>query len=177
MRLLQLHCDYVAFKPKTKALKTAQALTEEEKKGARVEDVVVLFSSFEAGDDERVLEEAARLVQKDFNNVHAKTILVYPYAHLSNNLAPPARAVELLNKFTERVRAFAPTAQRAPFGYYKEFELKCKGHPLAELAKTVTSETIEGQAGALGALSAHHWRMVRPWASRGLTPSLSRRWM
>ncbi len=151
MRLLQLHCDYVAFKPKTKALKTAEALSEEEKKGARVEDVVVLFSSFEAGDDERVLEEAARLVEKDFRDVHARTILVYPYAHLSNNLAPPAKAVELLKKFTERVRAFAPDAQRAPFGYYKEFELKCKGHPLSELAKTVTAETIEGKASGLGA--------------------------
>jgi threonyl-tRNA synthetase len=151
MRLLQLHCDYVAFKPKSKALKTAQALTEEEKRGLRLEDVVVLFSSFEAGDDERVLEEAARLAEKDFRDVHASTVLVYPYAHLSNNLAPPAQAVALLEKFTAIVKRFAPAAQRAPFGYYKEFELKCKGHPLAELAKTVTSETIEKKAGALGA--------------------------
>ncbi|MFH0973453.1 MAG: threonyl-tRNA synthetase editing domain-containing protein, partial [Candidatus Micrarchaeota archaeon] len=70
MRLLQLHCDYIAFKPKSKALKTAAELSPEEKKGVRVEDVVVLFASFEAGDDERVLEEAARLVEKDFRDVH-----------------------------------------------------------------------------------------------------------
>ncbi len=151
MRLLQLHCDYIAFKPKSKALKTAAELSPEEKKGVRVEDVVVLFTSFEAGDDERVLEEAARLVEKDFRDVHAATLLVYPYAHLSSNLAPPARAVELLDEFTKIVRRFAPSAQRAPFGYYKEFELKCKGHPLAELSKTVTSETIEGKAERLGA--------------------------
>jgi threonyl-tRNA synthetase len=27
---------------------------------------------------------------------------------------------------------------RAPFGYYKAFDISCKGHPLSELAKTVT---------------------------------------
>ncbi|MEM0475935.1 MAG: threonine--tRNA ligase [Candidatus Norongarragalinales archaeon] len=151
MRLLQLHCDYVAFKPKSKALKTAEALSEEEKKGTRIEDVVVVFSSFEADDDERVLEEAAHAVEKDFRDVKAKTILVYPYAHLSNNLAPPAKAVALLEKFTEIVRRFAPDAQRAPFGYYKEFELKCKGHPLAELSKAISARDVEARAEKLGA--------------------------
>ncbi|MEM4230770.1 MAG: threonine--tRNA ligase, partial [Candidatus Pacearchaeota archaeon] len=29
---------------------------------------------------------------------------------------------------------------RAPFGYYKEFELKCKGHPLAELSRELHIE-------------------------------------
>jgi threonyl-tRNA synthetase len=28
---------------------------------------------------------------------------------------------------------------RAPFGYYKSFDISCKGHPLSELAKTITS--------------------------------------
>jgi threonyl-tRNA synthetase len=34
---------------------------------------------------------------------------------------------------------------RAPFGYYKEFELKCKGHPLSELSRSIgmQNETVE----------------------------------
>jgi threonyl-tRNA synthetase len=32
---------------------------------------------------------------------------------------------------------------RAPFGYYKEFALKCKGHPLAELSREITAEEVK----------------------------------
>src|SRR3989344_2312583 len=32
---------------------------------------------------------------------------------------------------------------RAPFGYYKSFELKCKGHPLSELSREFTVEEKE----------------------------------
>ena len=31
---------------------------------------------------------------------------------------------------------------RAPFGYYKSFELRCKGHPLSELSKTFGSQAV-----------------------------------
>ncbi len=151
MKILQLHCDYIQFKPKTKALKTAPELTEEEKKGFRLENVVVLFTSFEASDDASVLEEAKRQVEKDYKDVKAENILVYPYAHLSADLAPPQKAVELLNAFLHKVREINPNAKKAPFGYYKEFELKCKGHPLAELSKTINAAKIEREADALGA--------------------------
>ncbi|NYZ78031.1 threonine--tRNA ligase [Candidatus Micrarchaeota archaeon] len=151
MKILQLHCDYVQFKPKSKALKTAPELTEEEKKGFRLENAVVLFISFEASDDASVLEEAKRAVEKDYKDVKAENLLVYPYAHLSANLAPPQKAVELLNAFFHKAREINANAKKAPFGYYKEFELKCKGHPLAELSKTIEAGKIERKAGALGA--------------------------
>ncbi|MCS4541550.1 MAG: threonine--tRNA ligase, partial [Euryarchaeota archaeon] len=31
---------------------------------------------------------------------------------------------------------------RAPFGYYKTFEIKCKGHPLSELSRTILPEEV-----------------------------------
>ena len=34
--------------------------------------------------------------------------------------------------------------ERAPFGYYKEFELKVKGHPLSELSREFTVDAEEG---------------------------------
>jgi len=151
VKILQLHCDYIQFKPKTKALKTAPELTEEEKKGLRLENVLVLFTSFEANDDASVLEEAKRQVEKDYRDVKAENLLVYPYAHLSANLAPPQKAVELLNAFLRKAREINANAKKAPFGYYKEFELKCKGHPLAELSKTIDAAKIERKASALGA--------------------------
>jgi len=147
MRILELHCDYVNYKPKQKALKTVPDLSEEEKKGLRMENVLVVFSSFEEGDDERVLDQAVEAVEKNFGEVKAANVLVYPYAHLSSNLARPSAAVNLLEKFLDKVRAFCPTAQKSVFGYYKEFELKCKGHPLAELSKTFGTASLTPSSG------------------------------
>ncbi|MFH1780121.1 MAG: threonine--tRNA ligase [Candidatus Micrarchaeota archaeon] len=151
MRILQLHCDYVSFKPKQKALKNAPELSEEEKKGAKLENVVVVFSSFEVGDNEAVLLQAVKDVQKNFQEVKAENLLLYPYAHLSNNLAPPGDAIQLLNRFLELSKIIAKNAKKSPFGYYKEFELKCKGHPLAELSKSIQTGALEEKASKLGA--------------------------
>ncbi|HLD76474.1 MAG TPA: threonyl-tRNA synthetase editing domain-containing protein, partial [Candidatus Norongarragalinales archaeon] len=87
---------------------------------------MVVFSSFEEGDTEQVLEKAAAEVKKNFSEVKASAVLVYPYAHLSANLAKPSLAQSLLDNFLTRVQAFAPGSKKSPFGYYKEFELKCK---------------------------------------------------
>ncbi|MBI4360271.1 threonine--tRNA ligase [Candidatus Micrarchaeota archaeon] len=159
MRLLELHCDYINVLPKKKALKSIGELSEDEKKGVRMENVLVVFSSFEEGDDESVLERAVVEIQKNFKEVNADSVLVYPYAHLSHKLAKPALAQTLLDSFLIKVRAFAPNAQKSPFGYYKEFELKCKGHPLAELSKTITSETLQTQVKTLGGKDAEVFRL------------------
>ena len=151
MRILELHCDYVKFKPVSKALKSIGDLTEDEKKGGEVKNAMVAFCSFELGDDEKVLAQAAREVEKNFREVKADSVVVYPYAHLSNNLAKPDEAVRLLNEFLALVKVFSPNAVKSPFGYYKEFELKCKGHPLAELSKTINAQTLEKTAEKLGA--------------------------
>ena len=34
---------------------------------------------------------------------------------------------------------------RAPFGYYKEFELKVKGHPLSELSREISVDDKKGK--------------------------------
>ncbi len=155
MRILELHCDYVKVKPKQKALKTVADLSDEEKAGLHLENVLVVFSSFEPGDDAAVVDQAVAAVQKNFGEVKASTILVYPYAHLSSTLAKPAAAVNLLDSFLEKVRAFCPTAQKSVFGYYKEFELKCKGHPLAELSKTFGSASALASGSSASASSGH----------------------
>ncbi|MBI2445443.1 threonine--tRNA ligase [Candidatus Micrarchaeota archaeon] len=154
MRILELHCDYVKVKPKQKALKTVADLSDEEKAGLHMENVLVVFSSFEPGDDDDVLQQAVDAVKKNFGEVKASTVLVYPYAHLSSTLAKPAAAINLLDSFLEKVRAFCPTAQKSVFGYYKEFELKCKGHPLAELSKTFGSAAAGSASAAMASGAA-----------------------
>ncbi len=142
MRLLQLHCDFFEYRAEKKAVKQGfdELSPEALKQKHRFENVLVLFTSVEKGDSEETAKKAALEVKKNFHEVQAATVLVYPYAHLSSNLAKPSEAARVLSAFLHEVRAFAPHAEKSPFGWYKSFELKCKGHPLAELSKTISLE-------------------------------------
>ncbi len=141
MRLLQLHCDYVEYKANKPAFKSAEEITEEEKKAKKVSNALVVFTTVEAGDNEEVVAKATLDIKKHFGEVKADSIVIYPYAHLSANLAKPAEAIRLLSLLHLEVQKFNASAVRSPFGWYKAFELKCKGHPLAELSKTISFET------------------------------------
>ena len=135
MKILTLHVDYINFKPLKKALKSIAELSEEEKKGQKVGESLVVLTAVEKGD--LVKESVIELVKnvKDVaSQVKTNNIVLYPYAHLSNNLASPEQAMEILEKAGKELgKEFKVT--KAPFGYYKEFELKVKGHPLSELSR------------------------------------------
>jgi len=163
MRILELHCDYFSQKPKNKAIKSLPELSDEEKNGYRVENALVVFTTMESSDDSEAVKAAADAIRKNFEQVKAATVFINPYAHLSSDLCKPDKAQVLLAELHKEVRKFAPDAKKGVFGYYKEFELKCKGHPLAELSKTIrsgdesdiskvinltTAKKIEGHAGA-----------------------------
>ena len=68
-------------------------------------------------------------------------LVLYPYAHLSSNLSSPDTALEYLSEAEHVLKKEGFDVVRAPFGYYKEFELKCKGHPLSELSKEFRDES------------------------------------
>ncbi|MGB9577037.1 MAG: threonine--tRNA ligase, partial [Candidatus Norongarragalinales archaeon] len=141
MKLLELHCDYAQYAAREKAIKKgAEEATEEQRRGVRLENVLVVFTSIESEDNEEVVREAAEEVKKNYREVKAENLLVYPYAHLSSDLAKPPEAVKLLNKFYAACQKFAPKAHKSPFGWYKSFEIKCKGHPLSELSKHISAE-------------------------------------
>ncbi len=132
MRIITLHCDYIKFKPVKKAIKTAEELSDKSEK--TVKDPFVVLTAVEKGDNDQILKQMIESVKKTANEVKAKKIVLYPYAHLSSNLADPTTAREYLVEAEHTLRADFDVT-RAPFGYYKELELKCKGHPLSELSK------------------------------------------
>ncbi|MFH0971122.1 MAG: threonyl-tRNA synthetase editing domain-containing protein, partial [Candidatus Micrarchaeota archaeon] len=148
MRILELHCDYFSYKAEKKALKSIGDLKEEET-GKRLENVLVVLTSIEEGDTAEVAKQAALEIKKNFLEVRAGTILLYPYAHLSSNLAKPADAVYLLQELYAEILKYSPDSHKSPFGYYKSFEMRCKGHPLAELSKTITLDTLNGGIGKI----------------------------
>lgn len=133
MKLLNLHCDYIKFKTLKKALKKVDELGEKADKG-EIKEALVVLVAVEKGDSNE--KELVKNIQEIAGQVNANNIVLYPYAHLSSNLSNPETAVKIL-KDAEKTLKKKFKVTRAPFGYYKEFELKCKGHPLSELSRSI----------------------------------------
>ena len=139
MKILSLHCDYIKFQAKKKAIKDAEEVSDKE---IEVKECLVILTAVEK-QDEKNIEEISNKLSKEIKDiasqVKAKNIVLYPYAHLSSNLANPQKALEVL-KTAEKLLSKEFKVTRAPFGYYKSFELKCKGHPLSELSREISIE-------------------------------------
>ena len=141
MRIITLHCDYIKFKPLKKAVKQAEELKDKEEK--TVKEALVVLTAVEKGDNDKTIGELVAAVEKTAGEVKTKAIVLYPYAHLSSNLADPQTALEYLVEAEKTLEKKGYQITRAPFGYYKEFELKVKGHPLSELSKEFRAEKGE----------------------------------
>jgi len=138
MKILLLHCDYIKFKPLKKALKNIGELSEKEKKGGEIKECLVVLTAVEKCDADvgKIVEKYCENIEDVAKQVGAKNIVLYPYAHLSSNLGSPEIATQILNE-AEKILKKNFEVVRAPFGYYKEFELKVKGHPLSELSREI----------------------------------------
>lgn len=138
MKILALHTDYIKFKPLKKALKSIGDLTEKEKGGGEMENALAIFTAVEKGDSDivKVVDELVKSIGDIAKQVNTKNIVLYPYAHLSSDLANPELAVNVLDE-AEKVLKKDFNLVRAPFGYYKEYEMKVKGHPLSELSREI----------------------------------------
>jgi threonyl-tRNA synthetase len=134
LRILQLHSDFIEYKPIKKEVAMAE---EAEKKTSRLEDLVVLFTSVEEGDDEAVAKRAVDEVKVALEKLGAKRILIYPYAHLSSNLAKPSNALRILKVMEKYAKEAGIETHRTPFGWNKQFSLSIKGHPLAEQLRVI----------------------------------------
>ncbi|MEA2090035.1 MAG: threonine--tRNA ligase [Thermoproteota archaeon] len=129
MRILQLHSDFICYKP----IQKEAALVEEcEKKECRLEEVVVLFTSVEKDDNEGVAKRAVEEIKLFLKKLKVNRILIYPYSHLSSNLAKPVDALNVLKTMEKYAKELGIEAYRAPFGWCKKFSISIKGHPLAE---------------------------------------------
>jgi threonyl-tRNA synthetase len=63
--------------------------------------------------------------------------MIYPYTHLSSGIASPEASLAVLKSLERELLENDLEVTRAAFGWYKEFEMKSKGHPLADLSMTI----------------------------------------
>ncbi len=147
MKILTIHADFIEFEAKKKAFAAAEEGIKEGKQ--RVNECLVVFTAVEKRDESNVAGIVQRYIQEIKNiaqQVNAKTLVLYPYAHLSSQLSNPKVAEQVLKEAEQQLKEkFAVT--RAPFGWYKAFNISCKGHPLSELSREFTAEE-SGSSGA-----------------------------
>ena len=140
MRILQLHSNFIEYKPIQKEIAMAE---EAEKKEKRLEEIVVLFTAVEEGDNEEVAKKAVDEVQTFLEKLKVNRILIYPYAHLSSDLAKPAEALKVVKAMEVYAKEKGLETYRAPFGWNKQFTISIKGHPLAEQSRVILPSEAE----------------------------------
>jgi len=144
LRALLIHAEEFSFNAREKAIDGAEELQLREEQHFR--NVLVVFVSVEEGDSkdaDRLVDEATSDIIDVATKVKADHIVVYPYAHLSQRLAPPSEALMVLKLLEEKLKERWPRVTRAPFGWYKAFTLKCFGHPLSELSREYKPKAVQ----------------------------------
>ncbi|MCW4028239.1 MAG: threonine--tRNA ligase [Candidatus Bathyarchaeota archaeon] len=133
MRILQLHSNFIVFKPIEKEINIAEEASKEEN---RVEEVVVLFTAIEEGDNSALAQKAIDDVRAFLGKLKVNRILIYPFAHLSSKLSQPSQALAIIKDMEAYAKQKGIETYRAPFGWNKQFTVSIKGHPLAEQARS-----------------------------------------
>lgn len=134
MRILQLHSNFIAYKPVQKEIATAE---QAEKREVRLEELVVMFTAVEEGDTVAVGRKAIDEVHGFLGRLGVNRVLIYPYAHLSSRLAKPSDALKTVKAMEAYSSKMGIETFRAPFGWNKQFTISIKGHPLAEQSRVV----------------------------------------
>jgi threonyl-tRNA synthetase len=152
MKILLIHSDFISYEPKKKAIKDAEAA----KKGpVKVKEALVVFSSVEKRDEsnqKKIIENTVKEILDVRKQVKAKNVVLYPFVHLSSSPSSPASALNALKGIENQLKKKKVVVNRAPFGWYKGFDVKCKGHPLSELSRDITAEGRADKVGVSKAL-------------------------
>jgi threonyl-tRNA synthetase len=139
MRFLLLHADFIEYQPISKEIQTAEDISSKSSK--KIDEVIVALVAVEKDDDESLIDEVGDELKAYGQMIKCDNLLIYPYAHLSSDLADPSIAQSMLNSIEEKSRNLFQTVNRAPFGWTKSFNIKIKGHPLAEQSKTIKKKS------------------------------------
>ncbi|MQL55444.1 threonyl-tRNA synthetase editing domain-containing protein [Acidianus ambivalens] len=132
---LFIHASNFSYEVKEKAVEKAE---EDYLPSLKKENALVVFTTVEKGDDEEIIRKAVENIKDIFSKVKASCVIIYPYAHLSNNLSSPDVAISSLKEIEKELKDSGIETYRAPFGWYKAFSISCYGHPLSELSRRIT---------------------------------------
>jgi len=144
MRIILLHSDQFEYEPKKKALSSAEEI---EKGVVSLPEALAVMIAVEKADESNP-EAAAKQTVKEIVDVASelgvKNIIVYPWVHLSSNPGRPDIAFKVLKQVEHDLKQMDTydEIRRAPFGWYKGFTVKVKGHPMSELSREFTPDSV-----------------------------------
>jgi len=142
-----LHCESFEYAVREKAVDLPEPVADENRSG-RFENILVAFCTIEKEDEtnpSQVGEEGVRSIDQVAQSVGIRRVLIYPYAHLSSSLADRNTAIQILTELSGHLAELGYETHRSPFGYYKTFGLKCLGHPLSELSRTIRANQAKSE--------------------------------
>lgn len=143
MRVLLIHSDYLKYKTKNKT-PIAEEIEKDKEEGV-FNEALVVFTAVEKVDEKNpagVVNNLINEIKSTNDQVNAERIVLYPYAHLSSSLSSPKIAIEILKMAENELSVRGFEVSRVPFGWYKSFEISCKGHPLSELSRSIDAVDI-----------------------------------
>ncbi len=133
MRILQFDVDNITYEP----IRPEASLYEEikEKGKVSVDNALVILVCVESWDGKETAEKAMNDTWEFMGKLARKRLVIYPFAHLSRELAEPKIAMALLDHMYGMGRE-GIEAVKAPFGWNKKLEISIKAHPLAEQSRS-----------------------------------------
>jgi len=137
MKLLLIHSDFIEYEVKEKAIPHPEETSTTKD---RLDEALTVFIAIEKVDEKaplQAVEEACKEIIKTAEQLKVKNIMLYPYAHLSSDLASAKAAKDILIQLEHEVKKQDFIVKRSPFGWYKAFTISCKGHPLSELSREI----------------------------------------
>jgi threonyl-tRNA synthetase len=122
----------------------ASVYEKSDEKTVKVDDALVVMLSIEKDDDSTTAESALKDIEKVMSQLKREKLVLYPYAHLSNNLADPKTAMQVIDQiYRSALNDKKITVKKAPFGWNKKWSIEMKGHPLAEQGRNYGKETAK----------------------------------
>jgi len=131
-----MHADFIEYRPIKKEIAGAE---ETDPRQVHEDEVVVLFTAVEEADDASVAAKAVGEAKEFLSKLGTKRVMIYPFAHISQNLAGPSKALQVLLEMESLAKKAGLNVMRAPFGWNKALQLKVKGHPLAEMSRSYSN--------------------------------------
>jgi threonyl-tRNA synthetase len=91
MRILLLHADFIEYQPISKEIQTAEDISSKSSK--KIDEVIVALVAVEKDDDESLTDKVGGELKAYGQMIKCDNLLIYPYAHLSSDLAEPSIAL------------------------------------------------------------------------------------
>lgn len=131
MRLLIWHCRSLSYTDKRRSTRPPLPDSLNPPAHESFQDVVAVMACIEATDSPDEVVAAATAIKQLADDWSRRDVALVPFAHLSSDLASPARALKLLRDLARVGSDLGLSIRTTSFGYHKDFyiEVNAFGHP------------------------------------------------